>query len=119
MRSSTPPESEEPFFRVEVNGLEPSASTLRIQSGLSADLGICGNTQLDRGLGALLATTVDRYSPLNRARIAHERATTTAIVQSASGPLPARSILVTRTTSTKVQVDGTGHVFDTHRDIRT
>jgi hypothetical protein len=65
---------------VEVKGLEPSASTLRIQTGPCSDLGIYENTQLDRHFGRPLVTIVDPYSPPNRARIAHKTATATALV---------------------------------------
>jgi hypothetical protein len=61
-------------FRVEVNGLEPSASTLRIQTGPFADLDIYEKGQLDRHFGRPLPTIVDPHYPPNRARIAHETA---------------------------------------------
>jgi len=53
-------------------GVEPTASTLRIQTGLFPDLGNCGYSQLDGRFGKPLATATDPYSPFNRARIAHE-----------------------------------------------
>jgi hypothetical protein len=70
-----------PSRSVEVNGLEPSASTLRIQTSRYSDLGICENTQLDRHFGRPLMSLVDPYSPPNRARIAHETVTATGLVR--------------------------------------
>jgi hypothetical protein len=64
-----------------VNGLEPSASTLRIQTGLSSDPGLYEKSQLDRPFGEPLMTVLDHYRPPSRARIAHGAAIATALVR--------------------------------------
>ena len=64
-------------FGVEVNGLEPSASTLRIQTGPSAELGIFEKTQVDHHFDRPLLTNVDPCYPSDRARIARRKATAT------------------------------------------
>ena len=77
---------------MEVSGLEPPTSTLRIQIGLRSDLSIYEKAQLDRHFGRPLVTFVDPYSPPNRARIAHKTAMAT-LLESRHGPSSARKAL--------------------------